>query len=122
MFSKLIRPTEYDIKIFPVSNELYRLIYCEKFNKLDKEHCKAFENTKQALPQIHTCLQKTGFEYDINFDSDSLTLEFILTAPFENIANAMAMEFLGYGTLGKMTLLNILTHLVNTKIIEGKNE
>lgn len=122
----LIRADYYNIKISKDDNNMFLFEYEERYDKDNQDHITAFDTMEKLKIYQEQALSIFG-EASIGFNRDNMTVKLSLIAPFEKISNFIAMEFLAYATLGKMTFLDLVSMTANSfvsnveKADENKN-
>ncbi len=122
----LIRADHYNIKISKDDNDMFLFEYEERYDKDNQDHITAFDTMEKLKIYQEQALSIFG-EASIGFNRDNMTVKLSLIAPFEKISNFIAMEFLAYATLGKMTFLDLVSMTANSfvsnveKADENKN-
>lgn len=101
----LIRPMGYDISIKPSSERgLYTLKYIEYFDKNNEKHIEAFENTKKAVSE-------NEFFREWVLDEENYSVTISIHAPFERIADIISSEFIAFGSVGELTIKNLMEYI-----------
>lgn len=108
MIPTIVRANCYNIRIVKGEGEMFLFEYEELYDKDNKEHRDAFENMEQ-IKSFNEQMLSTYGKATLEFSKDDMAVKLILTAPFDKISNFISMEFLMCGTVGKMTLLDLVS-------------
>lgn len=117
MIPTIVRANCYNIRIAKGEGEMFSFEYEELYDKDDDEHIKAFENMEQ-IKSFNEQMLSTYGKATLEFSKDDMAVKLILTAPFDKIANFISMEFLMCGTVGKMTLLDLVS-MASAPMVSG---
>lgn len=120
MIPNIVRAECYNIKISRGNDETFSFEYEETYDKSNKDHKEAFEHMEQ-IKSFHESMLSTYGKASVEFSKDDMTVKLRLVAPFEKISNFISMEFLMCGTVGKMTLLDLVS-MASTPLVSSSIE
>ena len=108
MIPNIVRAECYSIKISRGDDETFSFEYEKTYDKENRDHKEAFEHMEQ-IKTFHETMLSTYGKASVEFSKDNMTVKLKLIAPFEKISNFISMEFLMCGSVGRMTLLDLVS-------------
>lgn len=115
----LVRPIGYNMKIYKYTekyekdeknDEKYVCEYEEIYDKNDPNAVKAIGEADK-IKDIYSGILEMEKGSTIEFDKDSFVVKLRMITSFENISNCIGMEFITFGSLGKITIMELICML-----------
>ena len=102
-------PSKWEIKVEKINENKWRMIYIEKFDRIDKEK---FERTKAFVEAMweNTVKQAELAGADISLAVEEVEngVKLIIEAPLDVIATSLVVEFIGLSSLGSVFLKDLI--------------